>query len=182
MNRLATIVVSLTLAAAAADGQESKPSTPQPEHQWLKQFEGQWTSTSQMEATAGRPAMECTGSMNSRMLGGLWVVNEMEADVNGFTFSGIQTIGYDPATKKYNGTWVDSMTNYLWRYEGTVDESGKKLMLIAEGPNFMGDGKTARYRDSYEFKSPDLILVTSEIKGSDGKWSTMMTGEMKRSK
>jgi hypothetical protein len=182
MNRLAASIVLLALACAGVDGQEVTPSTPQPEHEWLKQFEGQWTSTSKMAAAPGKPAMECTGSMNSRMLGSLWVVNEMEADVSGFSFKGVQTIGYDPATKRYNGTWVDSMTNYLWRYEGTVDNSGKKLMLIAEGPNFMGDGKTAEYRDSYEFQSPDRILVTSEVKGSDGKWSTMMTGEMKRTK
>ena len=182
MNRLAAFVVLLSLTCAAADGQEPKPSTPQPEHQWLKQFEGQWTSTSTMEAPPGQPGVECTGSMTSHMLGGLWVVNQMEADVGGFAFKGIQTIGYDPATKKYNGTWVDSMTNYLWRYEGSVDESGKKLMLLAEGPSFTGDGKTAQYRDSYEFQSPDLILVTSEIMVSDGKWSTMMTGKMKRTK
>lgn len=93
---------------------------------------------------------------------------------------GLQTIGYDSAKKKYVGTWVDSMMNHLWIYEGTVDESGTKLTLEAEGPNFMSDGKLARFRDAYEFKTPDHILVSSSMLGEDGKWTTFMTGESKR--
>ena len=116
------------------------------------------------------------------MLGSFWVINNMEGDVGGHTFTAIQTIGYDAAKKKYVGTWVDSMMHYMWQYEGHVDASGKKLLLVAEGPNFMDQGKLARFRDSYEFRTPDLIVATSEMKGEDGKWVTFMTGEIKRSK
>ncbi len=74
------------------------------------------------------------------------------------------------------------MMNHLWNYEGHVDESGKKLVLVAEGPNFMAGGGTTTYRDSYEFKSPNLIIATSEIMGEDGQWITFMTGESRRTK
>lgn len=95
---------------------------------------------------------------------------------------GIQTIGYDATKKKYVGTWVDSMMNYLWLYEGNVDETGNKLTLEAEGPNFMADGKLTRFRDAYEFKSPDHIIVSSSMLSEDGKWITFMTGESSRKK
>lgn len=94
--------------------------------------------------------------------------------------SGIQTIGYDPAKKKYIGTWVDSMMNHLWRYEGTVDGLGKTLTLEAEGPNFMGDGKMATFRDVYEFKSADHIAVSSMMLQQEGQWITFMTGDFRR--
>ena len=82
--------------------------------------------------------------------------------------------------KKYVGTWVDSMMNHMWRYEGHVDDTGKKLILVAEGPNFMAEGKLTRFRDSYEFKTPDTIIATSEMMSDDGKWFTFMTGKITR--
>jgi len=95
--------------------------------------------------------------------------------------SGLLSVWFRVAgRKKYVGTWVDSMTDYLWRYEGEVDKSGKKLTLNAEGPNFMTGEGTTQFRDSYEFNSPDHIIAISEMMGADGEWLTIMTGDMHR--
>ncbi len=94
----------------------------------------------------------------------------------------IQTLGYDPKAKKYVGTWVDSVMDHMWKYEGTLDPEGKVLTLEAEGPSFTGDGKTAKYRDVYEFKSKDEIATKSEMLGDDGKWVNFMKGTVKRKK
>ncbi len=72
------------------------------------------------------------------------------------------------------------MTSHMWIYEGAVDETGNKLVLEAKGPNFMADGKLTKFRDAYEFKSPDHIIVTSSLLGEDGRWITFMSGESKR--
>ena len=115
-----------------------------------------------------------------RMLGGFWVVSEMKIEAMGTQETALQTIGYDPQAKKYVGTWVDSMVNHMWKYEGTVDDSGKILTLKAEGPNFMVAGKLAKFRDVYEFKSKDEIATSSQMLGEDGKWVTFMTGTSRR--
>lgn len=128
------------------------------------------------------PPMKCSATMTTRMLGGFWVINETEGDIMGMRFNAIQTIGYDTTTKKYVGTWIDSMMNYMWRYEGTVDEAGKMLTLEAVGPNFMVEGKEAKFRDAYEFKSADHIIATSSMLGEDDKWVTFMTGHIRRKK
>jgi hypothetical protein len=94
------------------------------------------------------------------MLGGFWVLNEMKGDMVGEPMTGVQTIGYDEARKMYVGTWVDSMTAYMWQYEGNVDATGKVLTLDADGPNFMSDGKLTKFQDIYEFKSNDEIVIT----------------------
>ena len=99
--------------------------------------------------------------MTCRSLGGFWIVNEIENDMMGTTLHGLQTIGYDTDKQKYIGTWVDSILSYMWKYEGTVDESGKILTLEAEGPNYMAEGEMAKFRDVYEFKSKDKIIATS---------------------
>ena len=128
------------------------------------------------------PPVQCSGTMSSRQLGGFWVLNEIKGDMGGTQMNGVQMIGYDEAKKKYVGTWVDSMTSFLWRYEGSVDRTGRVLTLDADGPNFMGDGKLTKYQDVYEFKSADEILMTSRMLGDDGKWVTFMSGTAKRSK
>jgi hypothetical protein len=177
----AVIAVSLLCASASAQEQPEFPG-PEKEHQWLKKFVGEWTTTSKASMGPEQPPMECSGTIESRMIGEFWVVNEMQSMPQGVPMRGVQTIGYDPARKKYVGTWVDSMMNHLWLYEGTVDEAGNKLTLEAEGPNFLADGRVTKFRDAYEFKTPDHIVITASMLGEDGKWITFMTGDSKRTK
>ncbi|APZ91996.1 DUF1579 domain-containing protein [Fuerstiella marisgermanici] len=182
MKNVFSLLVLFVVMSPTLWGQPPSAAAPKKEHEWLKQFEGQWSSSSKTVAAPGQPSTECTGSMKSSMLGGFWVVNKMRGHVGEVTFDAMQTIGYDSKKERYFGTWVDTMMGHMWHYEGTVDESGKKLILVAEGPDFTGSGKVTKYRDSYEFKSADLIIATSEVMGDDGKWVTFMTGEVKRDK
>ena len=181
------ILLAVVLGAALVLAPESSAQTPefpgpQKEHQWLQQFVGEWTTESEGMMGPDQPPMKCKGSLTSRSLGGFWVINEMTGDMMGTPMTGIQTIGYDPEKKKYVGTWVDSMMNHMWQYEGSVDDSGKILTLEADGPNFAADGKMTKFRDVYEFKSPDHILATSLMLGEDGQWVTFMTGHSHRKK
>ncbi|MEZ6096818.1 MAG: DUF1579 domain-containing protein [Pirellulaceae bacterium] len=152
------------------------------QHKWLAKFEGSWTTTMSNPSAPGMPAVESTGSLESESLGGHWMINRYEADMNGEQFKAIQTIGFNSEKKKFVGTWVDSITDQLWLYEGELDESGKKLILEAEGPSMIDDRKTALFRDAYEFQSDDLIIATSSIQDANGKWIEFMSGQMKRKK
>lgn len=181
---LVILTACVALAATVAIRAQEQPQFPGPEkeHEWLKQFVGEWESESKASMRPGQPPLECTGTMSCRMLGPFWVISEVTGHMGGTTVKAVQTIGYDPEKKRYVGTWVDSMMNHLWKYEGAVDESGKKLTLEAEGPNFMAGGKTTKFRDAYEFKSKDHIVVTSSMLTEDGKWVTFMTGHARRKK
>lgn len=179
----ALFVLGVVLICSVLAAQESPPSAaPQKGHQWLQQFVGDWVAESKATMVPGQPEIESKGTMKARSLGGIWIINELNAQMEGAEMTGIQTIGYDPATKKYIGTWVDSMTSHMWIYKGTLDASGKKITLEADGPNFMSPEKTTKFRDEYEFKTADQIIVTSSMLGEDGKWSTFMTGTMTREK
>lgn len=187
MTRLiaALTVYCVFTNAAFLQAQEDVPlpgvaQQPDKQHQWLKQFVGEWKSKAEAIAGPGEPAMQCEGTMSAKMLGELWLVSEITGETGGMTVQAIQTIGYDTAKKKYVGTWVDSMINHMWQYEGSVDDSGMKLTLEAEGPNPMAAGKISKFRDVYEFKSKDHIVATSSMQNEDGEWITFMTGEMRR--
>jgi hypothetical protein len=177
-----TTALFCTLIAVTTIVAQDAPQFPQPtkEHQWLEQFLGEWDSESECSVGPGQPPMKCKGAMKARMLGGHWLISDVTADMGGVEMTAVQTIGYDPQKKVYVGTWVDSMTNHMWKYEGSVDVTGKILTLEAEGPSFSEPGKMAKYRDAYEFKSKDHIVATSSIQGDDGKWVTFMTGQVRR--
>lgn len=175
-------LVLCLISAAALRAEPPDFPAPVKEHEWLKQFVGEWESEAEAMMAPGQPPIKCKGTMNSRMLGGFWTVNEIKGEMMGTTMNGLQTIGYDTEKKKYVGTWVDSMMNHMWKYEGTVDDAGKTLALDADGPNFLTPGKVGKFRDSYEFKSKDHIYMTSSMQGEDGKWITFMTSNIRRKK
>lgn len=161
--------------------QDQIPEFPSPvkQHQLLKRFEGSWSVEQEATMGPGQAPTKGKGTIKSRMLGEFWVVNEMSSEMMGVSVTGLQTIGFDSSKQKYVGTWVDSMTDYIWKYEGSLDDSGNVLTLEAEGPLMTGEGTTS-YRDIYEFKSADELVLTSKVKGEDGKWMIFMTGTAKR--
>lgn len=176
---ISLVVLFVVSRLAAQDAPQ--PAVAEKEHEWLKQFVGEWETES--EATVGPDQkLKCKGSMNAKMLGSFWLISEVKNEMSGTKVEAIQTIGYDPKTKKYVGSWVDSMFNHLWKYDGTVDKMGKILTLEAEGPDFVQPGKTTKYRDVYEFKSKDHIAVSSLAQNDKGEWVTFMTGNAKRKK
>jgi hypothetical protein len=180
---LSAMILSLFLVQSEAPGQEA-PAIPKPthEHVWLQNFIGEWKTESNATMGPDQSPIQCSGTLSSRQLGGFWVLNEMKGEMSGEPMIGIQTIGYDDGKKRYVGTWVDSMTAFMWKYEGNVDSSGKVLTLDADGPNFMDEGKLTKFQDIYEFKSKDEILMTSRMLDSEGNWVVFMSGTAKRTK
>jgi len=173
MKRMAfacAVVVMLAGGTGARAQEPPKPADPGKEHEWLQRFVGEWEGDFANSAES------------ARMVGGLWMVADFKATVSGKPMAAIMTLGYDPQKKKYVGTWIDTMTAYLWNYEGAVDAAGKVLTLDAEGPNPLAPGKTAKMRDAIEFKSNDHKVLTSSMLGDDGKWVTFMTINYKRRK
>ncbi len=175
----AFLFVAILAAVAAA-----QPPTPQgatKEHEFLKKFVGEWETVTEGSAGEGQPAVKGTAVMKCSMLGSIWLVSESEMKVADLNIKAIQTIGYDEKKKMYIGTWIDSMMNHMWHYEGSVDKSGKKITLGADGPSMTGEG-TSKYRDAYEFVDDDTFIATSSMLNEDGKWVTMMKGTGKRRK
>jgi hypothetical protein len=151
-------------------------NAPGKEHQWLQQLTGEWESECEMTAEPGKPSIKSKGTEKIRSLGGWWILSEHSGTApDGTKVTGLMTVGFDPATKRYVGSWIDSSCSLLWRYTGSTDAAGTKLTLETEGPNMMVPGKTAQYREAIEIKSPDRKVFTSSILGDDGKWVTFVT-------
>lgn len=175
------VLAGALVAAGAYAGPQDAPESPKPckEHEWLQQIVGEWDSEAEVTPDPAKPPVKMKGTESSRMIGGFWAMCEVKGEAFNKPFTGIMTLGYDAERKRYVGTWIDSMTGHLWSYQGSLDASGRMLVLDTEGPG--RDGKPARFRESIEVKDKDHKIFTSSTE-QDGKWLPHMTVRYERKK
>jgi hypothetical protein len=174
----------MLILAVATVANAQLPEMPKPtkEHELLKQFAGEWNSKAETVPAPGQEAIKCEGTESAKMIGGFWLVNQGEGSMMGMPVNSVLTIGYDPATKKYVGTFLCSMDSTLWKYTGAFDATGKKLTLETEGPSPLDHNKKAKFREVLELTDKDHKEFRSLMQGDDGKWVEIVTVLYERKK
>lgn len=173
----ALLVVSAHLAAQDAPG----ASAPAKELEWLQRLTGEWETELEVFAGPGQPPLKVKATETTRQIGQLWTLTEGETKQPAMPYARALVLGYDAAKKKYVGTWVDSNSTHIGRYEGEIDAAGKTLTLVGEMPHPF-DGRLAKVREVIEIKSPDQKVVTTALQGDDGNWLTLVTVDARRKK
>ena len=144
------------------------PPEPTAEHRWLTRLVGTWTFAS--EPIAGQTMEEMAGTETFRALGALWVQGETVGD----GYVNQMTLGFDPATGRFVGTFLASVMTHLWRYDGALDTDGQRLVLESVGPSMSDDGAMVLYRDEIVLLGPDERLLQSSFAAPDGSWTLFM--------
>lgn len=152
---------------------------PEEPHRWLEQLLGDWhvrTAESDGEPDGSGPWTE-----HVRSLEGLWIVCEGQGTMPSGSFGQtLMTLGFNPQTGRYVGTWIGSMMKHMWIYDGELDAAGTSLSLSCEGPDFETPDRTARYRDVITLDGPSRRLLTAQMQTADGRWKDLMTAEYLR--
>jgi hypothetical protein len=169
-------IVSLAIVLLSGTVFAAEPPSPA---DVLNRFVGQWTTTGEGVMAPGKPPIKCTGTANARKMGS-WLISNNTGKMLDIKVQALLTLGYDDDTKKYVGTWVDSMMPTMWHYTGTLDATGKVLTLEADGPSMTDPKVKAKYQDIYEFKSADHIVLMSKLRSPDGKWVEFMKADYQR--
>jgi len=139
------------------------------EHAFLEKMVGDWTVAAS-DMTGDKPWQETV-----RSLQGIWFVAEGAGQMSdGKQATTILTLGYDSSKGKYVGSWIGSMMDHMWVYEGDVSADGKVLNLYTRGPDFQSDGAEADYREQITFIDDDHRTFTSAAKQPDGSWKQFM--------
>ena len=165
---LAVLSVSLLALTAPALAQMPAMPTPGPEHEMLKKDVGTWDATIEMFMPGAPPAVS-KGTETVTMMGGFWQLTEFKSEMMGQPFEGRGTTGYDPAKKKYVGTWVDTMAPAYYTVEGTYDAATKTLTGLMDGPD--PSGVVTKTKETTEWKDADNRVFT--MFGPDGKSVSM---------
>ena len=176
--------MAAVLAMSAALVAQDAPGIPAPtkEHEWLHQLAGPWEADLEVWAGPGKPPLKLKSTENIRRIGGFWILSEGEVTPPGMPFARALTLGYDPQKKKYAGTWVDSNSTHIGKYEGSMDAAGRTLTLEGEMPSPFDPARSVPVREVIELKSPDQKVATTSMQGEDGNWITLVTINARRKK
>jgi hypothetical protein len=145
MTRTALATV-LVLACAPVYAQDKKPDTqammeawakhgtPGEGHKKLEPLVGVWTSTGKCWMDPSAPPSDVTGeNVRTWILGGRFLQDKITGQIPGMpAFEGIGILGYDNATKRYHGYWIDNMSTSQMTSTGSFDASGKVLTTYGE--------------------------------------------------
>jgi Protein of unknown function (DUF1579) len=156
---------------------------PTKEHAWLERFVGEWAYEHEAVVEPGKPSETFRGTESVRSLGGIWIMCEGRGAMpDGTPSVTIMTLGYDPTRSRFVGTFIGTMMQQMWIYEGTLNPEGTVLTLETEGPSFSGDGTTAKYIDTIEWKSADHRMLTSSYQEATGNYRQFMTAHYRRTR
>lgn len=168
----------------ASDTKEPMPcvkAEPEKEHKWLSKLIGEWTFEAECFMGPDNPPMKSTGAEKVRSLDGLWMVGEGTSTTpDGGPCTTIMTLGYDPSTKHFVGTFIASIMTHMWQYKGQLNKEETILTLDTEGPDFVNPGKTCKYQDIVEYKDNNNRLLRSQVLDANGKWQQIMTAHYRR--
>jgi Protein of unknown function (DUF1579) len=154
---------------------------PRKEHQWLHRLVGEWIYETDTPPVPGKPAGKVTGTESVRSLGGLWILGEGQGEMpGGGLASSLITLGFNPRTKRFVGTWIGTMMTDLWIYDGELDPGGRVLTLNSEGPAMSDDRTLAKYQDIIELVSDDHRVLTARTLAPDGAWQQFMRVDYRR--
>lgn len=150
-----------------------KAMTPGEQHEQLAAAAGSWDVASTWWMEPGKEPEKSTGTAERKMiLGGRVMVEEFKGTMMGQPFEGIGLTGYDNVTKKWWGTWNDSMTTGIMVTTGTCE--GSKCEYTGTFADPM-TGATSTMRMVSEH-GPDRETMEMFGKGPDG--SEMKMGEL----
>jgi hypothetical protein len=103
-----------------------KLGTPGTPHKMLAKMAGTWTTKTKAWMEPDKPPIEGTGTCKQKMLlDGRYLQQEYTGKMMGNPFTGINLIGYNNHTKKYESVWIDSMSTAIYYFEGTAGDDGK---------------------------------------------------------
>lgn len=129
----------------------------------LAKDEGVWDAETEIRPAPGAQPVKMRGvSTNKRIGGGRWLVVDYRAE-SGFEGHGIY--GWDAATEKYTGAWVDSMQTAISRAEGSWDPTAKTMAYDVEVTH---GGRKIRYREITQTQPDGSLLYRNLVPTGDG--------------
>lgn len=104
--------------------------TPGPEHEWLAKRVGTWTAKGRMWSVPEAPPTEFDGTSTYRMiLGGRYLVEEMNSTMMGMPFEAMGITAFNRQTKQFQIVWLDTAGTGVTTGDGTRSADGNTLTL-----------------------------------------------------
>jgi hypothetical protein len=175
-----TLILTLMFACCAGIAAAQVPG-PTKEHEIFKADVGTWDATMKLFHAPGAEPTVSKATETNELIGGMWLVSRFESELMGMPFTGVGQWGYDPAEKKYIGTWVDNMTPYMQTIRGDYDPATKTMTSVSESRDPM-TGENITYQDSARTIDADTRVFEMSAPDGKGGYQKMLEIEYKRRK
>jgi len=174
--KAAVMLSAIVLSAAAARAQETPPlMVPTPQHTEMAREVGVWDGESTTWAQPGAEPEKSKCVETNRMIGKMWLCSQFEGEYGGEKFVGEMHMGYDPVKKKYVGTWVDSISPFMYTLEGEYEIPTHTLTIVMNGTSALtGKPETAKNTTRYVDENTKVFEMHMPVEGKDGEWWKMM--------
>lgn len=143
-----------------------KAVTPGPQHAQLAASAGTWDVASTWWTQPGAPPEQTTGTAErSMILGGRVLVEKFKGSMMGQPFEGMGTTGYDNVSRKWWGTWMDTMGTGMMTTAGTCEGARCEFVGTFNDP-MTGGPQTMRIVAEHGAERETTVLYGH---GPDGK-------------
>jgi hypothetical protein len=157
-----------------------KAATPGEAHKKLEPLVGTFEATVKSYMDPSKPPEESKGtSVNGWVLGNRFIEQKYDGTFMGQPFSGIGYTGYDNVTKRYVGTWMDTMSTGVMISKGTM--TGKTMKASSSMSDPM-TGKVTNMTTTFTIADDDHHKMEMWGPGPDGKNYKMMEIDYTRKK
>jgi hypothetical protein len=164
----AAALILLSAGTVVAQAPEPPMPKPGPEHKLFHEDAGTWDATVEMFVPGAPPMVSKGVETNTVGCGGLCLISDFKGELApGQAFHGHGTSAWDPAKKKYVGTWTDSMSTGIMLGESTYDPATKTSTGWTEGPDMTG--KVVKSKAVVQYKDGGTRVFTMYQTGPDGK-------------
>lgn len=174
MLRNAIMGAVVCLAAASGLFAQEFPK-PGPEHERLKELEGNWDAVMEI----GDQKSKATATYKS-ICGGMWIESNFQGELGPAKFQGRGIDGYDQIKKKYVGLWFDSVSSAPLHMEGDYDPKAKTLTMT--GQSLGPDGKPQKFKNVTVTNDKDHFTFRMYMVPPEGEEQLAFTIEYTRRK
>ena len=158
---LAALVSAITLTTSADEPIVGPPLSK--EHKVLAREEGTWDAEVTTTPPGSTEAMKSKAVETNTLLGGRWLLSDVQMEFGGLAFKGHAQYGFDAKKGKFVGTWLDIMSTKLDTMEGTYDEATDTLTFEGELDD-PRTGKPTKSRFVHKFLKDGGRVVTELLK------------------
>lgn len=142
---------------------------PSEEHKVVMRDVGEWTIKGKVLTPEGFQDFE--GEEKVVAVGKFWTVSHHSSDMMG-GLKGSSTMGFDPKTKKFVGTWVDSFQAAPTKMTGTYDK--KSNTMTYETTHVGMDGKPMPGKIVIQYKDENSHTFTMMHQDPTGETDKMV--------
>lgn len=142
-------------------------ATPGAAHSKLDSLAGKFTVRAKNYMDSSGQVHESTGSaQRTWLMGKRFLEERFQGEHRGEPFTGTGVMGYDNVTRKYIGTWYDSMSTGITTFNGTMSGNTIKYKGMMSDPIA---GKEVPYTMNFRIVNNDTQTMEMWGAGPDGK-------------